>query len=131
MSTDGTIMVRVSSGEDGGDEELAELTRRLRAELLRLDVDAVDLAVPETTVPGQGDLSKGVPGLAAAGHWLAVQVGALSIGAVLSAVGEWAARNNRGVKVAIGSDTLELSRATPEQQEKIIDAWLASHTSGA
>jgi hypothetical protein len=124
-------MVRVCPEADSDDEELSELTSRLRAELLRLAVDAVELAAPEVTFSGADDLSKGVPGLAAAGHWLTVQLGALSIGAVLTAVSEWATRNNRGVKVAIGSDTLELSRATPEQQEKIINAWLASHSPGS
>lgn len=125
MSTDGTVMVRVSPVADSDAEELAELTLGLRAELLQLDIDGVDQAVPETVSP-VGDLAKGIPGLAAAGHWLAVQVGALRIGTVLSAVADWVTRNNRTVEVGFGSSVLKLSRATPEQQEKIIDAWLAS-----
>ena len=41
------------------------------------------------------------------------------------------ARNDRVVEVTEGGDTLKLGRATREQQEKIIDAWLARHPPGS
>jgi hypothetical protein len=125
MSTDGTVLVRVSALADSDSEELAELTLRLRAELLQFEIDAVDPVVPEA-VYSERDLTKGIPGLAAVGHWLAVQLGVLSIGTVLAGVADWVARNNRTVEIAYGDQTLKLSRATPEQQEKLINAWVAS-----
>jgi hypothetical protein len=73
---------------------------------------------------------KGTGALAAAGHWLAVRLGAAGLRSVLAALADWATRNNREVEVGVtvGADirTLKLSRATPGQQESIIDAWLAS-----
>ena len=39
-------------------------------------------------------------------------------------------RNDREVMVTLGGDTLELHRATVEQQEEIINAWLARHPAG-
>lgn len=125
MSTDGTVLVRVSALADSDAEELAELTLRLRVELLQFEIDAVDPVVPEA-VYSEGDLAKGIPGLAVVGHWLAVQLGALGIGTVLAGIADWVARNNRTVEIAYGDHTLKLIRATPEQQDKLINAWLAS-----
>ena len=39
--------------------------------------------------------------------------------------------NDRVVEVSYGGDTLKLERATREQQEKIIDGWLARHPAGS
>ncbi len=46
---------------------------------------------------------------------------------MLAKVADWVTRNDRVVEVSYGSDTLKLGRATREQQEKIIDGWLAWH----
>jgi hypothetical protein len=63
------------------------------------------------------------------GGELLVRLGAEALRAVLAKVADWAGRNGRTVDVTVGGDALRLSRATREQQEKIIDAWLAQHPS--
>jgi hypothetical protein len=132
MGAEGTVKVRVSPVADGDAEELAELSVKLRAELMELDVLAVTAEASDGAPRDEAlaDTRKGLEALAAAGHWLAVQFGAAGLRSVLAALADWAARNNREVEVGVTADagtrTLKLSRATPEQQERIIDAWLAS-----
>ena len=90
------------------------------AELLDLDVQGVDRLAREA-VPS------GAKGAAAVAGWLLVQLGPEALRAVLAKVADWVTRNDRVVEVSYGGDTLKLGRATREQQEKIIDGWLARH----
>lgn len=132
MGAEGTVKVRVSPVAGSDAEELAELSIKLRAELMELDILAVTAEAPDGAPRDEApaDTRKGIGALAAAGHWLAVQLGAAGLRSVLAALADWATRNNRevevGVTVGTGTRTLKLSRATPDQQERIIDAWLAS-----
>lgn len=116
------LQVCPAPGEDA--EELAELTGRLRGELLGLDVQDVD-QVPDEAVPD------GAKGVAAIAGWLAVQLGPETLRTVLAKVADWVARNDRLVEVTYGDDTLKLSRASREQQEKIIDGWIARYPAGS
>jgi hypothetical protein len=115
------LQVCPARGDDAG--ELAELTRLLRGELLDLDVSAVE-RLPDEAVP------PGAKGVAAIAGWLAVQLGPEALRAVLAKVADWVTRNNREVEVSYGGDKLKVVRATREQQEKIIDGWLARHPAG-
>jgi hypothetical protein len=108
--------------DDAG--ELAELTGLLRGELLDLDVSAVD-RLPAEAVP------LGAKGVSAIAGWLAVQLGPEALRAVLAKVADWVTRSDRAVEISYGGDTLKLGRATREQQEKIIDDWLARHAAGS
>jgi hypothetical protein len=118
------LVLQVYPGPDDDAEELAELTRLLQGELLDLDVAAVE-RFPVGAVPA------GTKGVAAFAGWLAVQLGPEALRAVLAKIANWAARSDRSVEVTYSGDTLKLTRATREQQEKIIDDWLARHTAGA
>jgi hypothetical protein len=120
MADSGGLVLQVHPGPDDDAGELAELTGLLQGELLDLDVAAVQ-QLPAEAVPA------GAKGVAAVAGWLTVQLGPEALRAVLAKVADWAARNDRGVEVTDGGDILKLTRATREQQEKIIDAWLARH----
>jgi hypothetical protein len=124
MANSGGLVLRVHSGPDEDAGELAELTGLLQRELLDLDVAAVE-PLPDGAVPA------GAKGVAAVAGWLAVQLGPEALRRVLAKVADWVARNDRGVEVTYRGDTLKLTRATSEQQEKIIDDWLARHPAGA
>ena len=119
----GGLIVRVRLAGDGDAEELAELTGRLRAELLDLDVQAVE-PVPDADSP------EGAKGLPAVAGWLAVHLGKEGLRALLALVADWVFRNDRAVEISSGGDVLKLSQATREQQGRIIDAWLAQHAPG-
>ena len=119
------LTLQVQPAPDGDVEELAELTGRLRAELLELDVAGVDPVTDENAPPQ-------AKGLGVLAGWLAVRFGTLDgLRAVVSAVRAWAARTNRMVEVTYGGDVLKVTGATSEQQDKIIDAWLARHTASS
>ena len=60
-----------------------------------------------------------------------VELGPEALRAVLAKVADWVTRNGRMVEVSYGEDTLKLGRATREQQEAIIDGWLARHPAGS
>ena len=123
MADSGGLVLQVHPRppEDAG--ELAELTGLLRGELLDLDVIAVE------PIPDE-DLPAGAKGVAAVAGWLAVQLDPEALRRVLTKVADWVARNDRGVEVSYGGDTLKLTRVTREQQERIIDDWLARHPPG-
>jgi hypothetical protein len=116
--TDQDLIV-VLDASDGDDGETARLVGRLRAELSSLDIDAVEER-PETPP----ELSKAGPGPVLA---LGVRLGVASVKAVVMKIRDWASRNDREVEVTIRGDTIKITKATDEQQERLIDAWLARH----
>jgi hypothetical protein len=124
MADSGGLILQVYPRADEDAGELAELTGALRGELLDLDIAGVE-PLQAQRVPA------GAKGVSAVAGWLAVQLGPERLRAVLAKVADWVARNDRGVEVTYGSDTLKLTRATREQQEKIIDDWLVRHPAGA
>jgi hypothetical protein len=125
MMVDGPdVIVRVSSGDDSGDEEIAALARRLRAELLDLDVERVE-ALAEDAAPAG---AKGLGGLVG---FLGVTLGSAGLTSVLTIIRDWATRNNHAVELTIDGDTIKITRATPQQQEQLINAWVARHAGSA
>ena len=118
------LILRVVGADDGDARELAELTGALRGDLLALDVAAVD-PVEER------DLPERAKGLGSVAGWLAVRLGSEKLRGVVTAVSDWATRSNRTVEVSFGSDVLKVTGVTSAQQEKIIEAWLARHGTGA
>jgi hypothetical protein len=124
VDVDGLIL-QVLPAADSDEEELADLTRELRAELLGLDAASVVPLAAEA--PPEG--AKGVDGTMAG--WLAAQFGTLDgMRAVVAAVRAWASRTGRTVEVSIGGDVLKVTGVTSQQQGEIIDSWLARHGSG-
>jgi hypothetical protein len=118
------LTLQVCPGPDDEAEDLAELAARLGGELLDLEVAAVEPLE-------RGSLPPGAKGAGAVFGWLAVNLGPAALQAVLARVADWATRNGRTVEVTDGGDTLKLGQATREQQERIIDAWLARHPAGS
>ena len=106
-------------------EALDELTRSLREELLELDVDSVS---PPTAGPAPAG-SKGLE-LAAIGALLVQVKGSVQmVSAVVTAVRSWLQRGsspNRTLKVTVDGRTLELSAATAEQQQRVVDEFVRS-----
>lgn len=104
-------------------EALDELTRSLREELLELDVDSVSAPVAGPAPAG----SKGLE-LAAIGALLVQVRGSVQVvSAVVTAVRSWLQRGsspNRTLKVTVDGRTLELSAATAEQQQQVVDEFV-------
>ena len=118
------LIVQVLPVADSDAEELADLAGGLHAELLGVDEASV-APLPAEAAP------EGAKGLGDVAGWLVVQFGTLDgLRAVVAAVRGWASRTGRTVEVSIGGDVLKVTGVTSQQQEKIIDAWLARHAPG-
>jgi hypothetical protein len=117
------VIVGIVADSDCDEEELAGLAGRLRSEMLGLDV----LGIEPVIQPATPDGAKGAGEVLG---WLLVHLGGESLRTVVAAVADWALRNDRSVEVDQDGDVLKLGRATREQQEKIVDAWLTRHSSG-
>ena len=123
--------VRVELVEPAGDADaLGELILDLRQELLEHDVDSV------TTVPAGGRAPPGSKGLdmaAVAALLVQVRGSPAAVSMVVSAIRGWLQRgrtSDMSVKLTIGDRSLELSRATTEQQERLVEEFLRSPPTG-
>lgn len=119
------IEVRLES-EDADAAELDELVGRLMNELLDLDVS--DIRRREAGPAPQGTKAAGV---ADVGSLLVEVASSGALLSVLQVVRDWFSRQKTPrtkVRVSIGGDEIELSRATAADQEKLIAAFIAHHS---
>jgi hypothetical protein len=108
-------------------EELDELTAGLRRHLLELDVESVER--PRGTPPPSGARAAEAADLGTLLVTLATTPALL--GAVVNTVRAWLSRGrDRGVKLKLGDDVLEVTQISSEQQERLIADWIARHAEG-
>jgi hypothetical protein len=114
----------VDAGADSDAEELAELTRRLRGQLLELDVDAVEPATGGEAPTG----SKGVELLAIGGLVIQFAMKSEVLKSVVDATTAWLGRQQgRSVKLTLDGDTLEVTGVSSDEQRRLVDLWVARH----
>ncbi len=118
------LVLNIDAGPEADAEELAELTRQLREDLLHLDVETVDLAHAGEAPTGTKAVDPVTAGtllvtLAASGGVLTTLINALQ---------SWLTRHERrGVTLEIGGDKLDVTGISSEEQQRLIDAWLSRH----
>jgi len=119
--------LRLHLTEDGaGSERLEALVGFLRDELLQLDVEAVGpMAV---AAPPLG--ARAVDATAVGG--LLVNLGQTADGlrSVVQVLRRWLARGHsaaRTVRLEIGGDVLQLSNASPADQERLVELFIGRH----
>ncbi|HUZ56380.1 MAG TPA: hypothetical protein VMU94_28135 [Streptosporangiaceae bacterium] len=69
--------------------------------------------------------------MAAVAGWLVIKLGPEGLGVVLARIADWLSRNDRIVEITIGADTLKLGRATQDQQDRLVNDFLARHATGS
>jgi hypothetical protein len=115
------VCVQVAGYSDSDDEERAELTTRLRADLEAYDLE---VAHPEAAAP---------PGSKGAGvEWAQLVVSlAGTMPAMVAALQGWLGRH-RGATVSleIDGDTLTLEDASEADQRRLVETFLARHAAG-
>jgi hypothetical protein len=121
------LRVEVDAGPGMDAEEVARLTGRLRAELLDLDVHAVQLAT-DREAPQD---SKAVDLLAVGG--LVVRfLGHEVLKSIVDGARSWLMRQHcRSIKLTLDGDSLELTSASSAEQDKLIDLWVTRHVDGS
>jgi hypothetical protein len=118
MERAGDLILQVEPAPDSDVEEVAELTQRLRDELLGLDVESVD----PIDGPAQPTGAKGLETLVG---WLTVRLGKEALRTAVGAVVSWATRTGHNVEVSYHGDVLKVTGVTSAQQERIINDFLA------
>lgn len=127
-ATAGELSVELQAGPDADAEELAQLVGRLRAELLDLDVDAV-----QQPMHGEApEESKGVGWLAAGELVVRLVTSPEVLVSIIAGIRSWLGRNSaRSVKLTIAGDALEVKGVSSAEQDRLIDLWVARHATGA
>jgi hypothetical protein len=120
-----TLDLRLGVTEDGADAgRLEELALLLRQDLLALDVNAVEPDRSGTAPEG----TRGALAAVAGGLVVSLQPTAQVIAAVVATVRAWMRRGGqRTVKIGIGGDVLELTGASDEVQQRLVDDWIRRH----
>jgi hypothetical protein len=116
------VLMPAESGESPTEVEV--WTQHLSDDLSFLD-DAWIERVPEKAPEG----SKGIG--SATGTLVARVANLDALKALVKAVGEWTARTGRTVEVSVDGDVLKLTGASREQQDRVIEAWIARHNPSA
>ena len=110
---------RTADAED--DEELEHITRRLRKEILELDVEDVDL-VKTGEIP-DGARSGDIITLGSLLITLASSAGVLPN--LISTVQSWLKRNEgHSITLEVDGDKLEVKGISSQTQQQLIDEWL-------
>lgn len=109
-------------------EETFALTQGLRAELLELDVDRVELEADGEAPEG----AKAVELLAIGGLAIKFVLNSAVLKSVVETTTAWLGRQQaRSVKLTLDGDTLELTGVSSEDQTRLVDEWIARHAGDA
>ncbi len=123
MARQATLEIQLGV-EESDPQELAELTARLRRELLELDVASVDQAVAGEPPEGAKAVDLMVIGSLIVN--LGRSAGALT--SVVRAVQGWlGSQPARTVKLQLDGDSIELTGVKSGDQQKLIDLWIERH----
>jgi hypothetical protein len=115
------LAINLGVGPEDDGTEADRSARLLRSELLQLDVVSADLA-PATAEP---EGAKGF-GLAAIGSLLVNLTALPVLRAVADVVVAWIGRDdNRSAKLVIAGESIEITGISAQQQERLIDDWIA------
>ena len=118
------VRVVIEPDPDAGPEDAERLTRQLRDELRKLDLDVV---IPRS--------SEGLPPHAKGGgiDWGTLLVTLSASGGVftvmLATIQRWLhhSRLARGITMTIDGDTITLNRASEQQRDELVRMWVRSH----
>jgi hypothetical protein len=103
------------------DEEFEQVTRRLRKDILELDVEDVDLVKTEE-LP-EGARSGEVVTLGSLLVTLAASSGVLP--SLINTIQSWLKRNEgHSITLELGGDKLEVKGISSQTQQQLIDEWL-------
>jgi hypothetical protein len=110
------------------DETRDRLTRQLRAELIDLDVDSAVLASEESAPDG----AKVADPVTLGAIIVALSASGGVFTTLIETLRDWLGRHGarHRISVTIDGDTLELERASAEDQRALVDAYIRRHGGG-
>lgn len=120
--------LRLHLAEQGADaERLDQVTGYLRQELLQLDVHAVT-ALPSGPPP---EGSRALDAATVGGLLVTLGQSATALQTIVMSIRGWLGRARpvpRAVRVEIDGDVLELSDASGQEQERLVELFLSRHS---
>jgi hypothetical protein len=117
--TDRTRLRIAVTGTD--DEDAEEATIALGEVLAELPIDSMERPAGEAAPPG----TRAGEAFDAGAIVVALASSPEVIGAVLAGIRQWLSDRRRGrIQVTVGSEVLILDNPSPEQQDKIVDAFV-------
>lgn len=120
----GELAVELDADPDCDADELAQLTQRLRSELLDLEVDAVNRAAGGP--PPEG--AKAAELLSIGGLIVILGLSRHVLTAVVDTTVAWLAwQQRRNVKLTLDGDTLEVTGLSSAEQDKLVEQWVERH----
>jgi hypothetical protein len=116
------LSLKINSMSESEDEELELITRRLREEILKLDVENVDLVKAGETP--KGARSGDVVALGSLLVTLATSGGVIP--SLINTVQSWLGRTEKGhsITLEIDGDKLEVTGISSQKQQQLIDTWI-------
>lgn len=119
------VLVSIDAGQDSVPDEVEELSRRLRAELLQLDVESI-AAVPGPPAPTGAKAGDPL-------SWSTLALTLVSSGGVLTTLigtlRDWLVRQSTpvGIEISIGGDSIKLEKSSTEERRQLIDMFIERH----
>ena len=124
----GEVALEVKALPDADAEELAELAHRLRAELLDLDVDSVRPMTAGDAPEG----TKGVELLAVGGLVVQFLLQPEVLTSIVDSARSWLQRQSaRSVKLTLDGDSLEVTGVSSDEQDRLVELWVARHATAS
>lgn len=121
------LILTVKAEVDTDAEELFQMTHQLREELLKLDVDSVNLASEGKAPPKSKAIDEVIWGQLLVYLDLAVSGGVLV--SLIGIVKDWLTRHRtNSVEIEIDGDKIKIVSITSKEQKLLIDNWIKRHS---
>jgi len=119
------LLLVVAPDPEEDPEQVERLTRRLAAEIAELDVDSVAPAAGGLPPPG----AKGTDPVTVGALLVAFSASGGVFTALVGTLRDWLERQSarHRISMTIGEDTIELDRATAEERQRLVDAYVRRH----
>jgi hypothetical protein len=118
------LELSVDAGPGADEDELERLARSLRAELLELDVDAVE---PAATGPAPDD-ARAIEALMVGALVVRLARDSEALTSLVHTVRGWLGTHaDRRVRIELDGDVLELAGPSDEERQRLVDAWIERH----
>lgn len=118
------LELSIDAGPGADEEELERLARSLRAELLQLDVDAVEPAAAGPAPDG----ARAVEALMVGALVIRLARESESLSSVVRTIRGWlGGDSDRRVRIELNGDVLELTGSSDEERQRLVDAWIERH----
>ena len=124
MADSPILELQLELAAEGDPGEVAEMTARLRRELIQLDVQAVDQREAAKLPTG----AKAAEAMMLGTLVVTLARSAGTLASVVRATQAWLSRSKgRTVKVELAGDSIELTGVSSRDQQRLIESWIERH----